>query len=146
MLGPAVGLWLRGGAVITCPKCSKENQDHYKFCLGCGAELPRDASPKKFAPGTPPQGVPAARSNYAEESTAIGPIARVAPVAAAAAAATPAPAAAYVPPAIDDVGMAEPARPAAAAQASAGSVVCPQCQEPNPTTNKFCALCGFKLT
>src|SRR4051794_41689184 len=46
-------------AVITCPKCFKENQDHYKFCLGCGAELPRDAAPKKFAAGTPPHGVPA---------------------------------------------------------------------------------------
>jgi len=31
--------------VIVCPKCSKENQDHYKFCLGCGAELPRGAAP-----------------------------------------------------------------------------------------------------
>ena len=39
--------------MITCPKCFKENQDHYKFCLGCGAELPRDGSPKKFAPGHP---------------------------------------------------------------------------------------------
>jgi len=29
--------------VIVCPKCSKENQDHYKFCLGCGNELPRDS-------------------------------------------------------------------------------------------------------
>ena len=36
--------------MITCPKCSKENQDHYKFCLGCGAELPRDAAPKAFSP------------------------------------------------------------------------------------------------
>ena len=25
--------------MITCPKCSKENQDHYKFCLGCGGKL-----------------------------------------------------------------------------------------------------------
>lgn len=25
--------------MITCQKCGKENQDHYKFCLGCGAEL-----------------------------------------------------------------------------------------------------------
>jgi pSer/pThr/pTyr-binding forkhead associated (FHA) protein len=30
--------------VIVCPKCSKENQDHYKFCLGCGNELPRDSA------------------------------------------------------------------------------------------------------
>src|SRR5205814_4374455 len=60
--------------VITCPKCSKDNQDHYKFCLGCGAELPRDAAPKKFAPGTPPQGVPAARGpQIAEETTSLGP-------------------------------------------------------------------------
>lgn len=29
--------------MIVCPKCSKENQDHYKFCLGCGNELPRDS-------------------------------------------------------------------------------------------------------
>ena len=43
--------------MITCPKCSKENQDHYKFCLGCGAELPRDVAPKAFSPQTPPQGI-----------------------------------------------------------------------------------------
>ncbi|MEO8901237.1 MAG: zinc-ribbon domain-containing protein, partial [Polyangiaceae bacterium] len=30
--------------MITCLKCGKENQDHYKFCLGCGAELPRAAA------------------------------------------------------------------------------------------------------
>lgn len=28
-------------AVITCPKCGKENQAHYRFCLGCGSELPK---------------------------------------------------------------------------------------------------------
>jgi pSer/pThr/pTyr-binding forkhead associated (FHA) protein len=48
--------------VIVCPRCSKENQDHYKFCLGCGAELPRDAAhaPKSFTAPTPPAGVPIA--------------------------------------------------------------------------------------
>lgn len=46
--------------MIVCPRCSKENQDHYKFCLGCGAELPRDqAQPKSFTAPTPPSGVPA---------------------------------------------------------------------------------------
>ncbi|HXN33573.1 MAG TPA: zinc-ribbon domain-containing protein, partial [Polyangiaceae bacterium] len=45
--------------MITCPKCSKDNQDHYKFCLGCGAELPRGAAPKPFAPQTPPHGMKA---------------------------------------------------------------------------------------
>jgi pSer/pThr/pTyr-binding forkhead associated (FHA) protein len=48
--------------VITCPKCSKDNQDHYKFCLGCGAELPRDAQPKPFAPNTPPHGMKSAQA------------------------------------------------------------------------------------
>ncbi|HTJ81469.1 MAG TPA: zinc ribbon domain-containing protein, partial [Polyangiaceae bacterium] len=62
--------------MIICPKCTKENQDHYKFCLGCGAELPRDASPKKFAPtsNTPPQGVPKVQPPHAiaDESTTQG--------------------------------------------------------------------------
>src|SRR5579862_7224996 len=53
--------WARPEAsVITCPKCSKDNQDHYKFCLGCGAELPRGPAPKPFSPQTPPQGMKAA--------------------------------------------------------------------------------------
>jgi len=93
--------------VIICPKCTKENQDHYKFCLGCGAELPRDASPKRFAPAnnTPPQGVP--RAQIADESTTQGV-------------------------AGDAGGDAPP-------------VICPQCSHPNPTSNKFCASCGFKL-
>ena len=30
--------------MITCSRCGKENQDHYKFCLGCGNEI--KASPK----------------------------------------------------------------------------------------------------
>jgi pSer/pThr/pTyr-binding forkhead associated (FHA) protein len=40
--------------VIVCPRCSKENQDHYKFCLGCGSELPREATtPRVLSPRTP---------------------------------------------------------------------------------------------
>jgi pSer/pThr/pTyr-binding forkhead associated (FHA) protein len=35
--------------MITCERCGKENQDHYKFCLGCGAEL--SAPPKGAGPG-----------------------------------------------------------------------------------------------
>lgn len=33
--------------MIKCAKCGKDNQDHYKYCLGCGAELPTGA-PKQF--------------------------------------------------------------------------------------------------
>jgi pSer/pThr/pTyr-binding forkhead associated (FHA) protein len=31
--------------VITCSRCGKENQKHYKFCLGCGAKLEAPAPP-----------------------------------------------------------------------------------------------------
>ncbi len=31
--------------MIVCNRCGKENQDHYKFCLGCGAELTSPAKP-----------------------------------------------------------------------------------------------------
>jgi pSer/pThr/pTyr-binding forkhead associated (FHA) protein len=41
--------------VIVCPRCSKENQDHYKFCLGCGSELPREPVGSRVnSPQTPP--------------------------------------------------------------------------------------------
>jgi pSer/pThr/pTyr-binding forkhead associated (FHA) protein len=35
----------KGFALITCAKCGKENQSHYKFCLGCGAELHKQEAP-----------------------------------------------------------------------------------------------------
>jgi pSer/pThr/pTyr-binding forkhead associated (FHA) protein len=35
--------------MTVCNRCGKENQDHYKFCLGCGAEL--TAAPKPDAGG-----------------------------------------------------------------------------------------------
>ncbi len=146
--------------MITCPKCFKENQDHYKFCLGCGAELPRDASPKKFAgsgSGTPPQGVPIAKpqppheivdevttlgTGTAGSGPAHGQRARSAPPPAMGNGpsvgiphAAPLPQTASVPP------VATPAPPAA----SGPPIICPQCEHPNPANNKFCASCGFKL-
>ena len=63
--------------MIVCNRCGKENQDHYKFCLGCGAELASgpagddgnvgtmktmmaDSGPQRTSP-TPPGGVPHTR-------------------------------------------------------------------------------------
>jgi pSer/pThr/pTyr-binding forkhead associated (FHA) protein len=108
--------------VITCLKCGKENQDHYKFCLGCGAELPRAAIAKPFTAATPPQGVPAMAA----------PVPVAAPQPAPAPAPIPAPAA---------------ARPASAppAGAAGGTVSCPQCGHVNGTNNRFCASCGYNL-
>jgi pSer/pThr/pTyr-binding forkhead associated (FHA) protein len=68
--------------LITCPKCGKENQDHYKFCLGCGAELPRAGAAKPFSAHTPPQGVPQQRSSA--PAPAAAPAAAAAAVAATA--------------------------------------------------------------
>ncbi len=119
--------------MIICPKCTKENQDHYKFCLGCGAELPRDAAPKKQASGTPPQGV-----RVVEPTAQIAAQVQAQP-AAAIPVATPA-----SPMAAQPVAVA-PSGPPPAAGAEDGTVHCPQCEHPNPTTNKFCASCGFKL-
>jgi hypothetical protein len=162
--------------VITCPKCFKENQDHYKFCLGCGAELPRDASPKKFAAGTPPHGVPAVRpaapaaaplgAGIVDEVTTQGagiapppprpkaaaptvasPVAAPAPPPAAPA---PAPAAAAAPaPAASAAPFTPPPadRPTTTGANLGGPpILCPQCEHPNPGNNKFCASCGFKLS
>ena len=35
--------------MITCSRCGKENQKHYKFCLGCGAKLEAPAAPAEPA-------------------------------------------------------------------------------------------------
>ncbi len=46
--------------MITCPSCGKENQDHYKFCLSCGASLQAVAAgggvvaPELLPPPPPP--------------------------------------------------------------------------------------------
>ncbi len=113
--------------MIICPKCTKENQDHYKFCLGCGAELPRDAAPRKQVSGTPPHGVKA--------------VAAEVPAAAASQPAAPVPRS--VTPTAQVGGPPSGAPP----DGSDGTqVICPQCEHPNPTTNKFCASCGFKLS
>lgn len=160
--------------MITCPKCFKENQDHYKFCLGCGAELPREAAPKKFASGTPPHGLPKTPAQppgagIVDESTSVGTgiaaqvkaIAEAAPplppppaasAASAAAVKPPSPVAApaVAPPPPKPVAPAgAPAAPPAIQSAAAAKPepsVCPQCSQPNPLNNKFCASCGFRLS
>ena len=143
--------------MITCPKCSKDNQDHYKFCLGCGAELPRDAAPKPFSPQTPPQGVKA-HAPHASQSPQ-SPQSAAPAVAAAAQGLGPAPVGPGTPagggPAFgarDHAGSAAPgaasgAAAASSAPAAAGgaTVTCPQCAHVNTPSNLFCGSCGFRL-
>jgi pSer/pThr/pTyr-binding forkhead associated (FHA) protein len=141
--------------VITCPKCSKDNQDHYKFCLGCGAELPRDAAPKPFSPQTPPHGVRTAQAAQAAQAAGLAGTVAVAasPMMASRA---PAPVAAAPAPMPAPVPIAAPAPAPIAAPpppvigpgpgpGAGGSVVCPQCSHVNTTSNLFCGSCGFRL-
>ena len=117
--------------MITCPKCSKENQDHYKFCLGCGAELPRDAAPKAFSPQTPPHGMRAAAQARPRQR-------RSAPAAAPRSAAA-------------QVSVAPRPQAAAAPAAAAPLPLAAQCRARSVDTstrpsNKFCASCGYNMT
>jgi len=64
--------------VITCSRCGKENQDLYKFCLGCGAKLQAGAAPAPkpvpapdMYPPTPPPVPAVAPANVAK--TAVPP-------------------------------------------------------------------------
>jgi len=134
--------------VILCLRCTKENQDHYKFCLGCGAELPRDAAKKDFVPRVastdPPAAAPvpapvAARPdrNLQFAATQQGDaVPSLAPKQAAMAAAAPAPAPAAAAPAA----APEPVRAAGPAVHS-----CPACGNPVPQDFKFCGTCGHRV-
>lgn len=45
--------------MITCSKCGRQNEDHFRFCLGCGASLEeqRAAQPRAAAPAAPAEPV-----------------------------------------------------------------------------------------
>jgi pSer/pThr/pTyr-binding forkhead associated (FHA) protein len=114
--------------VITCPSCRKQNQDHYKFCLGCGAELPRPGasapSVDETAPIAVPRPEPKAQAEQTPARMGMG---------------SPVPPAQPAKPPIDDEatmdGFAIPV----------GGRPCPSCAHPNPPTNRFCASCGHRL-
>jgi pSer/pThr/pTyr-binding forkhead associated (FHA) protein len=118
--------------VITCPKCGKENQDHYKFCLGCGAELPRGGgAAKPFTSNTPPHGIPAAQPRQNPS----GPPAAGAPAPAGRPPQQP-----------DQTARVAPAPAGAAPAGQAAAVTCPQCGHTNVNGNRFCASCGYNLS
>lgn len=126
----SVGVKARRGAasgeivtVITCPACAKQNQDHYRFCLGCGAELPRGK------PSQPEASDATAAPPVVDEGTSTGPDPE--PGAEPVPAAEPVTAAAESPPAAEGGGL-PPGK-------------CPECDYVNPPTNRFCASCGFRI-
>jgi pSer/pThr/pTyr-binding forkhead associated (FHA) protein len=123
--------------VINCSKCGKDNQDHYKFCLGCGAELTRAAEAKAFSPGTPPHGMKSMSDAGAATALAVDPGMGATPPRSAGQAAPAAYPVAY--PAATPGASATPSP-------SVPSVDCPQCSHRNPQTNRFCASCGYNLS
>lgn len=148
--------------MITCARCSKTNQDHYKFCLGCGAKLEAPA---------PGPGLETARTAPQPEAspTRVAPVAAaaatvMAPPTAAAMAPTPPPRAVTPPPravtpspravtpsplmmaATHFVAAAAPAV-ATPSNAAAGpqTVDCPACGKPVVVGYTFCGGCGHRM-
>jgi hypothetical protein len=142
----------------------RKRTDHYKFCLGCGAELPRDAAPKPFAPRTPPHGLKGlGGSNRPPAAGGGGPYGPPPQPPAApmpqepVAAAAPRPQQQAPAPMGPEYGATAPAPAAVPAQPppvvpapprpmdAPGMVTCTQCGHVNNATFKFCASCGNNL-
>lgn len=121
--------------MIVCPRCSKENQDHYKFCLGCGAELPRNAAhqPKSFSAPTPPAGMGGAVGVAPAPNVPRGFGGPVAPDAPTQVAPSP------------DSGAVRSSPAPAASQPPADTLTCPKCGSTVPKNFKFCGSCGHPM-
>jgi len=161
--------------VITCKRCGKENQDHYKFCLGCGAELeapsvpaagPPPAGPAPAAGGggvammktvmadmnQPPPSAPRPAPSPTPPGGAGQPAGGALPGMSGGMAPTIMPSSAGAsqgapPPAAPaPAPAAAPApAPAPAPQAAAGPRACPSCGASVQPGFKFCGQCGFKM-
>jgi len=156
--------------VITCKRCGKENQDHYKFCLGCGSELggaPAPAGPP-VAGQQPGGGVAMMKTVMADMGTGerpvtptppggVRPMAGGLPGIASAPAPHPqpmarqpmapqpmAPAPQPIAPAPQPMAPA-PAPRAPAPVAAAGPLRCSHCGADIPTGFAFCGQCGSKV-
>jgi pSer/pThr/pTyr-binding forkhead associated (FHA) protein len=143
--------------VIICKKCGKDNQDHYKFCLGCGSELKAaDASPtppSSSGPGfipvppstRPPEGQ---KVSAAMSGEALG-LQRVRTKLTPEELKGPSPAVSPTPPAGVARVSVNPGPSATEGEAAPtpgpGMVVCSQCGTENPKEFMFCGNCGNRL-
>ncbi len=125
--------------MINCSNCGKENQDHYKFCLGCGARLAgmaaAPASPARSPGGTvvtPAQNPPV---------TAGGTVVSTVETASAPQLAVPSLVATGIPPVVT-APIASANIPVVAAAAPGA---CSSCGMGNPPGFLFCGRCGNRL-
>jgi pSer/pThr/pTyr-binding forkhead associated (FHA) protein len=136
-----------------CPRCGKENQDHYKFCLGCGAELPRTSAKKDAARGLA-GGEPATDQatkvdpgrfdrNMQFAATQQGDVATTGvPRGTAAKPMTASPA---LSPAMGSLPAPLGVAPPRSLQAGPPVHRCPACSNPVPADFKFCGTCGHRI-
>lgn len=151
--------------MTVCNRCGKENQDHYKFCLGCGAELtaapkpggdvammktmmqdPSSPSPLAGAPlrGPTPMGQPASPPPGGMRPTggAGGGMPGMPPPGPLGGPAMPQPMG--PPPGVPGFSPSY-VPPAPSAAASSGMRRCPSCGSDVPPSFRFCGTCGFRM-
>jgi pSer/pThr/pTyr-binding forkhead associated (FHA) protein len=142
--------------MTVCNRCGKENQDHYKFCLGCGAELTAKppgvggdvammktmmADPAQHSPvaGAPLRGTAGPMQPAAGRPTGgmagmppAGPLGGMPP-------AGPMPAPMGPPPGVPGFS------PGFSPQAATAGRRCPSCGTEVPPSFRFCGTCGFRM-
>ncbi len=129
--------------MITCSRCGKDNRPDYRFCLGCGAELPKAAE----APKAEPAKVETGKNPAPKPFPSPGKPASVPMVAAIPMQPISPPAGGAVPQAWSPAPAAAAPAPVAPMQAVATSetVLCSSCSTPNNRNFKFCGACGTPL-
>ncbi len=121
--------------MIVCSRCSKENQDHYKFCLGCGAELPRQSVPGDAS---------ASRSDGSVRTTDAPPARAAASGALASAPQLEVDPTPIEPARPEPVAVADPLPPELAPLGDDTSP-CSHCGAQVPENFRFCHVCGHDL-
>ena len=150
--------------MTVCNRCGKENQDHYKFCLGCGAEL--TAAPKPGgdmgmmktmmaeAGGSPLAGAPMGGMgpggpirgpSSVPQPMPRGPTSGMPGMPPAGPLGVPAMPPTMQPPMGPPPGVPGFSPGFAQPTASAGMRRCPSCGSDVPPSFRFCGTCGFRM-
>ena len=129
--------------MIICPSCGTENQDHFRFCQGCGTDVSQEPRGTGSHDPLDERTMPAPFL----QAAAAASVAAATAATAATAAATEATAAVMSPAPADIPTPAVPSAEVTAAPASGGdgALVCPACGHVNEPGNVFCGACGGRM-